>query len=431
MSDSASTEDQAQSSADWAFVIYQRLVALATLLLVGVTWPLWIPQRRFPAVPFFEWMCPLPGLVDWVCLGLIVAAAATLAMAGPQNRWASSLWLVLSGALVATFLLNQHRFQPWAWQFCVLGLFFAWAPPSRARRLASVLALSIYFYSALSKLNHSFLVELGTDFLGVFNTMLGAPLTIRQVESWNVLALAFPLFELLTFCLLLFGRTRRLGAGAACLMHVGLLIILGPWGLNHSLGVLLWNLFFVAQAILLFGLAAEHSMGDGDRASSKRPSGSVSHRLAYLVCALVVLFPLAELLGRGDPWPAWGLYASHVGRTYCFLPRGVVERLSPELQQYVAAPSGEDLFVPVDLERWSLDQTGAPIYPGERFAWGVGRGFVAKTQTARFARFVVQSPAGRLRGERHSEAIPGERLAQESDRRFWFNTQPRDYFFAR
>ena len=35
------------------------------------------------------------------------------------------------------------------------------------------------------------------------------------------------------------------------MLHGLLLVILGPWGLDHKPGVLLWNAYFIVQDVLL------------------------------------------------------------------------------------------------------------------------------------------------------------------------------------
>lgn len=410
---------EARSNTDRAFFIYQRIVSLFLPILIGVTYPIWFPQSQFPAVPVWHFLSPVPGLVDAVLAGLLLAISVTLLITGPRVKPASMLWLSLAVLLSVSFLLNQHRFQPWAYQFALLATFFALAPASIARRLASWLALSVYFYSALSKLNPSFISELGADFLSTIATFGGLTLDAGQQEHWKWLALVFPAFELLAFVLLLSPVTRKLGVIAACTMHIGLLMVLGPLGLNHSWGVLLWNVFFIAQAILLFWLPApppETSIVDWKA------------RSAQVICWIALLFPTLEVIGIGDPWPAWGLYASHVGRTHCFIVRHAAKSLPEDLRSYVDTESSNDLFIPIDLGRWSIETTGAPIYPGERFSFAVGRSFVMKTEMKKMTLFVVESPAGRIQDDRDTSKISGEELAGESNQRFWLNTLPRDYY---
>ena len=413
---------EARSAADRAFFLYQRLVPLFLLVLLAVTWPLWTDQTSFPAVPAFQLLCVVPGFVDQILFALLILSAGVLLVVGPQSRYAPKLWLTLSLLLLGTFLLDQHRFQPWAYQFMVLGIFFGLAPPKVARQLTLWVTLSIYFYSAISKLNPSFVHELGSDFLVTLGSLVGLSYSADNLGHWKWLAIGFPLFELLAFLLLLARHTRKIGVLAACSMHVGLIIVLGPLGLSHSWGVLTWNVFFLLQAILLFWFA------EVEEPASNSPSYSTTW-IAQTVCGLVLLIPTLELIGLGDPWPAWGLYASHVGRTHLFLPRHVAETLPPDLRKYVDFDSSADLFVPVSLEQWSLDATGAPIYPGTRFSFAAAQAFTKRTQTTNFARLVIESPAGRLQDDRETDTFSGEQFAKRSAR-FWLNTRPRDAFLS-
>lgn len=414
--------NEARSATDRAFFLYQRLVAGFLLLLIGVTYPLWIDQKEFPAIPIVQGLCPVPGLVDILLLGTLIALLITIQWLGPQSRKSPTLWIAASIVLVLCFFLNQHRFQPWAYQFAVLGLIFGLAPPRIAWRLTVWISLSIYFYSALSKLNPSFVNELGSDFLLTISSIAGFSMSPDQLANWKWLALGFPGFELIMFLLLLLPRTRKLGIVAACLMHVGLILVLGPLGLSHSLGVLIWNVFFFAQAILLFGVP------EPPESSEAGPRVGLRQLAAQVICVFVILFPTLELVGLGDPWPAWGLYASHVGRTHLFLSRHAVDRLPEPWRAYVDTESTDDLFVPVRLEKWSLQTTGAPIYPGERFSFAVARAFINKTDMANAARLVIESPAGRLQDDRQADTFSGDKIAMEADRRFWLNTKPRDAF---
>ncbi len=423
MSTATPETTEARSTADRAFFLYQRLVALFLLILVGVTYPLWIDQTVFPAVPVLSELCAVPGIVDMVLVGALVLVLSAILVLGPQSAKSSWLWIASSVILIGCFLLNQHRFQPWAYQFAVLGLLFGLAPPRKARQLTMWISLSIYFYSALSKLNPSFVNELGSDFLVTISGLVGLTWSPDQLASWKWLALGFPLFELIAFVLLLMPRTRRVGVIAACTMHMGLIVVLGPLGLSHSWGVLLWNVFFLGQAILLFGFAQPAEEVE------TAPSGNTRLRIAQAICALVILFPTLELVGLGDPWPAWGLYASNVSRTHLFLSRHAAERIEGPLRKYVDTEATDDLYVPVYLERWSLEATGAPIYPGQRFSLAVARAFLTKTDTAAAARLVLESPAGRLQDERQADTFPGDKTAMQADRRYWLNTKARDAFF--
>src|SRR5690606_29386070 len=111
-----------------------------------------------------------------------------------------------------------------------------------------------------------FLHGLGQQFAATVAAWLGA-----SIEDWPAavrLAAAglFPVGELLTAAGLVFRRTRVAAIILAFVMHGGLLALLGPWGLDHRPGVLLWNVYFLLQAVILFAPFREPEGDGGDAA---------------------------------------------------------------------------------------------------------------------------------------------------------------------
>ena len=150
-----------------------------------------------------------------------------------------------------SFIVDQHRLQPWAYQTAIYAVVIATLPP-RLRstfRLIAV-AASVYIYSALGKFDYQFAYTVGQDFLETLMVPFdGLP------EQWDRSVresrVAIPSGELAIGIGLLIPTTRRLAASAVILMHAVLLAILGPWGLHHSAGVLIWNIALLLQAYLL------------------------------------------------------------------------------------------------------------------------------------------------------------------------------------
>src|SRR5262249_28175077 len=151
------------------------------------------------------------------------------------------------------------------------------------------------------------------------------------------------------------------------------------WGLNHHPGVLIWNVYFIAQDLLLFapariwcgmrtargqspvGKSADEIVGHatsekqsvspiaasvappspptplprGERGDLEPEDARVTQRISWgcvaiegvLVC--VLLLPLLEPWGMCDHWPAWGLYASRAERTIVLIEASSRERLPP------------------------------------------------------------------------------------------------------
>ena len=87
-------------------------LCLATLAMLGLSWPLWIENEAFPRVPFVAGL-PDPSVpVSWALFALLLG---TVAAAASGMAWRGMLGLSLV-LLVLLVLEDQHRFQPWIYQ---------------------------------------------------------------------------------------------------------------------------------------------------------------------------------------------------------------------------------------------------------------------------------------------------------------------------
>src|SRR5690606_21635833 len=150
---------------------------------------------------------------------------------------------------------------------------------------------------------------------------------------------------------LLFKPLRRTALILAAVMHATLLACLGPWGMDHQPAVLLWNVGFLGQAVLLWvwstrtahgaiavaepveGVGEEakgdvaRSVGQGEADSAQRARVSASddldeyssnglhqinrsrhwlgQALATSAVTLAIVLPAFEAWGAWDHWPSW------------------------------------------------------------------------------------------------------------------------------
>ena len=163
------------------------------------------------------------------------------------------------GLLILLFLLDQHRLQPWAYQTALYSMVFASMNASAARRWLLPLAASVYIYSALGKFDYQFVHTVGIDFLKAIARPIGGLPAHVSISRLAMIAYLFPATELLLGVLLLPKFSRRVAGVAAMIMHASLIGILGPWSLNHSAGVLVWNLLLMIQSWFLFVRPANRS----------------------------------------------------------------------------------------------------------------------------------------------------------------------------
>lgn len=401
----------------------RRAVALFGLLLIGATWPLWTPLDVFPQVPLVAVQL-LPGVwAQWLATGMLLAGLVAMLVL-PEGRVARVVCLVVAIGFSAAMLFDQGRMQPWAYQFLIFAILLGSCVPQVALALARLLVIAFYFESALTKLDYSFLHTLGQQFLAALAGLVGGSLDGWSPTARLAAAAVFPVGELLVALGLIWRRTRTLALAAAVLLHLVLLVILGPWGLAHQPGVLVWNAYFIVQDVVLFW--PERSRGEaaeGEVQPQRAPWPVVAVVLA------VVVLPLTEPWGLFDLWPSWGLYASSAERVSLQVHRVARSQLPDSLQRFVDVPADErDAWLTVRLDRWALTSRRAPIYPQARVQLGVAIAVAEGAGLAERARFIRFSRSDRRTGEREVRIYQGVPEARATAERYFFNALPRQPF---
>ena len=432
------------------------LLALAVVTLVAVTWRLWTPQDVFPQVPLVSAGHWLPAWLDWPLLAVLLTAPAIAAacctagaMGGLPARAASGVSKpyvaarVRRAALVAFVLAaallvigDQHRLQPWAYQFALIALVLALTSPARALALARVLTIGIYLYSAWSKFDYSFLDDLGPRMVAPLLNVVGiAPDAMSDSHMW-IAAAALPCGELLVACGLLFRSTRTLALSASVAMHLALLFVLGPWGLDHSWGVLLWNVFFIAQNLVLFFPLNKQprQLRKVERTTShSRPRHRISRTrgLATGIVVASLVLPLAEPWGWFDVWPSWGLYASRAERSVVLLRAARDEAIPTELRPFLRDVPGSPGWRQLDLQNWSLSALRVPVYPQNRFQMAIAHAVAEALDRDAEIRVLGASQSNRWTGERQIQEFSGQPKIQQAAAKYRLQANPRENWCPR
>ncbi|MEO0530643.1 MAG: hypothetical protein AAF266_08705 [Planctomycetota bacterium] len=365
-------------------------VTHATLLLV--TWPLWTPQR---GVPRIAPLVALPAALEFGLLFVIAIGLVSVCLAPTASRRGVRLATIALLVLVGS---DQLRWQPWAYHALLVGTVLALCDARRAFIVLRLLAIAVYAYSAIAKLDAEFVATLGQQMLSVLLRPFGVgPSSLGGLIA-NAAALALPISELVLAVLLAAAwRWQRL-AMVACIatavMHATTIVVLGPWGLGHSLGVLLWNVGFVWQTIVLFA----SSLPDREEVHASSRSGSFA---AATVILLGVVAPLGTPFGLWDQWPGWALYAPGGERATLFVHSAATDRLPESLLPHVESTADADSpWRRVSLDDWVLEATNAPIYPQNRVVAAIAAGLLDRYPLGGRVRVVAESRAGPLSRKR-------------------------------
>lgn len=417
--------------------LFPRYWAACLLVLVAGTARLWFPRGDFPRVPMVSWAMGRALAWDWA-IGVCLIGAAGVLLAGP-TRVRRSAAAALAVALGLSFLLDQHRLQPWAYQSALVATAVACWGRREARRWLIVLAASIYLYSASGKIDYQFAHTVGRAFLETATRPLGGLPAGWDAADTAPLTLMLPLAEFLIGVGWLIPPLRRPAGWAAIGMHGTLLGMLGPWGLGHSAGVLFWNAALIGQAYWLAirpaptggtSPAARPSMNRApapgqrppDAGSPIGPQVAVSpgrpfpgrrktdRVLAWSARGLflaALLLPLVERRGLWDHWLSWALYSPHNSRVALQIHRSAAERLPAGAVEALEPDRDGDGWRTLDLGAWSLAERGVPIYPQARYQLAVAVALAETGGLRRDIRAVVRGVSDRRHGRRPETPLLG------------------------
>jgi hypothetical protein len=383
-----------------------RIWAAMLLGLLAVTWRLWLGNSAYPAIPMMAlpdtWQRP----ISLISLALIVVGCCGVVLLSSGGRL---LWLLVSAGLLGSFVADQHRLQPWAYQSAVHGVLFALLSGHNARRWSIGFLASVYVYSALGKFDFQFVHTVGQDFLRPIFSATG--LEDRLDVTWKVkLAFVLPGLELVGGLGAIFRQTRRAAGTLLVTMHVGLLVMLSPFGFNHSYGVLLWNVLLGIAACEMF---VRHPVSNPT--SSVRPYRPLE-RFAILLTSMAIAAPLVERSGYWDHWPSWALYSPHNSRVKLQVHSSALGSLPIGLTRNLTLNEG---WVDIDLDAWSLESRGVPIYPQARYQLALATHLAKAYNLNNSIRCVVQSVSDRWNGQRDEKLLLGADEMQKLLQAFW------------
>ncbi|EMI45714.1 hypothetical protein [Rhodopirellula sp. SWK7] len=409
-----------------------RYWAVSLALLVAASFRLWGPAEWtqtafYPGVPLFAVPAWFVRFAAYATVPLLVGSCAVVFFADRRDLLRRTGWLTIAVVLAIAFLTDQHRLQPWAYQSFLYAWLF-WLLPARLTAPAfRVLTISIYFYSSMGKFDFQFLHTVGQEFLGTVASWLSMDISQWDQRGRLIAAGGFPSVELTLAMLLMIPRTRWIGGLLAIIMHVGLIVILSPWGMHHSLGVICWNAVLAGQAYWLF-IYPQRERSSESQDSMPRDEGAICCQpirvsLASAIVLAAVLLPLTERRGRydrgnwhWDHWLSWALYSPHNSRVQIEVHRSTLDDLSPALREVVLEDSNEDAWCEFDLGQLSLQTRGVPILPQARYQLKLAIAIAEQRGWTHEIRGVLRSASDRWDGTRDEQWMNRLEAMQEAAR---------------
>ena len=398
--------------------------------LVISTWPVWRGANSFPQVPLLAWSLVWPRWVDSVMLvlflvGITVAFATRLLDRRLIERWSSACCIVALGIL---FAMNQQRLQPWAYAGWLMLIVLCTCRDEIALMLLRGLVISIYTYSALSKLDFAFLHTTGQQFLVTLSGFVGV-----TVELWNqqvrlIAAAMFPLVELAVAICLANPRMRRAGVVVGILMHGLLIMMFSSVGMRQTAGVMVWNVssIWILGALFWFSPRVDSK----PERTTKQLAVGTADWLGVIILLAAMILPALESIDSWDHWPSWGLYAPRNSGASVFIAEAKKASLPDSVQACLAParfndPEFDRPVFYLNLAKLSLDQLKVPVYPQDRFQLGVAIGLARRYDLQNDLFVTLQSRSDRMTGRRTIRQLEDYAALLDAADEFQLNALPR------
>ncbi len=215
-----------------------KLIAFFFIIEILLCWKLWFPiNREFPMMSTFSWLDFSIGLFGNGILSLALLIALILILIDQYKNLAIAM---LVSCLFIFILEDITRFQPWVYMQTALLILLNLNKNGRENAILSgalLLVALIYIWSGFQKLNLGFLKDTFPWLLSTFgfNFQIEAD---QPLTGFNYLFALIPLLELSIGLFLLIPKTRKIGIIIGLLMHLFILISLGPIGHHWNLIVL-------------------------------------------------------------------------------------------------------------------------------------------------------------------------------------------------
>jgi len=278
--------------------------------------------------------------------------------------------------LLVLVLEDITRFQPWVYTQGTILILISFYKQGRENAIQSgamlVIAL-VYIWSGIQKLNLGFLRDTFPWILSAFGLDFQID-SDQPLGSINYLFVIVPILEFSIGLFLLIYKTRKIGIIMGLLMHLFILLSLGPTGHNWNIIVLPWNLSLILLLIQF------HSQKE----RIKITEGIKSFRLNYIILILFGLMPALNFIGYWDNTLSGSMYSgTHSNVVFYFDTNS-----EPELPKFrkagttITENSDSDYSISKTwFMNWCVYDINVPFYPAYRYYKRFGRKLCEETKT--------------------------------------------------
>jgi hypothetical protein len=331
------------------------IVVLAFCLGLAMSPHLWIGPRSYPMAPAFDFLPQNAHPVDYVLFAVLFALAPAM-VASPRPRQFIAAFLAIT---VIFCLLDQTRWQPWVFLYgfllATLAL-FSWnsedvAGRKRALNIARLMVAGTYLLSGLQKINLNFMQN---DFPWIVSPITAVVPAAAPALHW--LGIAAPFIQVAFAVGLLTRRFRRISLIAAVSMHLFILGMFGPLGLDWNNIIWPWTAAMAVLDIILFAGKQEFSWRD--------IVWSGRHAVHAGILVVFIGLPLLSFVNLWDSYLSAALYSGNLTEAEIYTNDRGRDSLPHSFRAHLVHAS-DDTNV-LNIQRWAIEDLNVTPYPEVR-----------------------------------------------------------------
>ena len=353
----------------------QRLQLIKLTVLIGLfasvllSHNLWAGERWFPKTTFVEDYFGVPAPYDYLHLGALLCLI--IFSFSSQKKLPSILLFLFSLYLCFD---DQNRLQPWFYNYTLILfilLFYKYRVDESNNYTTVFISLQIlvaliYIFSGIQKMNSSFVPHIFEWLADSFETILSK----RQLSMVTKFGYSLPYFEIIIGVGLLIKPLRYIIIPMVILMHLFILIMLGPTGNDVATVNLPWNIMMIMLVLLLFAKVEQERFFD--------ISFLFKGVIFYIVITLMLIFPMFSLKNQFDSYLSSAQYSSNLNDCQLILSNKAYKQLPYYIRRYVVTGDNHNVLY---IKKWALDELNVPCVPEYRIFKNVQHYIIEITQT--------------------------------------------------
>jgi uncharacterized membrane protein len=349
------------SSFEQRLQLTQKVVGLAFIAGIVLSWRLWLSDRFFPLSPVVDGSSNIPNSVSLLLLlTLLISLVAIIFFKRNQFIYLSIL------SLLPLLLQDQLRWQPWVYIYSLILVVLAISGKEKQQTQNNLrlIIIGTYVWSGIHKLNPYFIDD-------TFKTILTDFFRLRDlslVNSFLPVGYSIAFIEILTGLTLIFPRTRKIGVLLSVVTHVFVLAYLSPLGINSNSVVYPWNVAMLFLVMLLF-------YSTHDRLVFWTLSTLKTKVIQAALFLLIGVLPILNFFDLWDNYLSFSFYSGKVNGYFVAVQENELTKIDKRLSNYYVKIKGLSGGQIIDLNKWCMAELNVPFYPEKRVFKKIGRFF--------------------------------------------------------